>query len=213
MSQARCGATKVDGTPCQQYPLRGRTRCRLHGGATPRGIALPQTKHGRYSVSLPTRLMGRYEEALEDPDLLSTRSDIAVLVARQDDLLARVDSGEAGALWHQAREEWKTFKAALLVNDQSASRASMAEIDGLLGRGVADYAAWHELARVTEQIRKLRETERKRLEALQATVTAEQLGLLVAALTHSVRSHVKDARVLDAIGRDVERLIALPRSA
>ncbi|MCE7937125.1 MAG: hypothetical protein DYG90_00695 [Chloroflexi bacterium CFX6] len=185
----------------------------MHGGATPRGIASPHLTHAQRTKSLPARLMATFEQALEDPDLLSTRSDIAVLVARQEDLLARVDSGEAGALWHQAREEWKTFKAALTANDQAASRASMAEIDGLLGRGVADYAAWHELARVTEQIRKLRETERKRLEALQATVTAEQLGLLVAALTHSVRSHVKDARVLDAIGRDVERLIAQPRGA
>lgn len=34
----RCGATrKSTGEPCQCLPMRGRTRCRLHGGATPKG--------------------------------------------------------------------------------------------------------------------------------------------------------------------------------
>lgn len=158
-------------------------------------------------------MMERYEAALDDPNLLSTRSDMAVLVARQEDLLKRVDSGEAGALWQQARDEWKAFTDALAVEDHAASRAAMASLTDVLARGVADYAAWHELTRVTEQIRKLRETERKLIEAHEATMTAEQLGLLITALTHSVRSHVKDPKVLDAIGRDLERLIAQPRGA
>ena len=34
----RCGAKrKSTGTPCKALPARGRTRCRLHGGATPKG--------------------------------------------------------------------------------------------------------------------------------------------------------------------------------
>lgn len=212
--EKRCKAkSKSTGGQCKLPPVAGREVCRIHGGATPRGIASSGFKHGRYSKSMPSRMLADYEAALEDPALLSTRNDIAVLVARQEDLLRRVDTGEAGALWQQAREEWKTFKAALAVGDQPASRASMAEIDSLIGRAVADYAAWHELTRVTEQIRRLRETERKLLEAHQATMTAEQLGLLIAALTHSVRSHVKDPKVLDAIGRDLERIVAQPSSA
>lgn len=210
----RCQAwSPTRGRQCMGLAVTGRNVCGRCGGATPTGFALPQTKHGRFSKSLPARLMASYEAALEDPTLLSTRGDIAVLVARQEDLLQRVDSGEAGLLWRQAREEWKEFKTALAAGDQPTSRAAMAQLDELLGRGAADYAAWHELARVTEQIRKLRETERKLLEAHQATMTAEQLGLLIGALTHAVRSHVRDARVLDAIGRDIERLVAQPRSA
>lgn len=35
----RCGARRKDGTGgfCEKYPVEGRTRCRLHGGASPRG--------------------------------------------------------------------------------------------------------------------------------------------------------------------------------
>jgi hypothetical protein len=34
-SAPRCGARTRAGTPCQRPALRGRTRCRLHGGLSP----------------------------------------------------------------------------------------------------------------------------------------------------------------------------------
>ena len=51
----RCGAKTRKGTACQKPPLRGKTRCRLHGGLstgpkTPEGkprIAAAQCKHVR----------------------------------------------------------------------------------------------------------------------------------------------------------------------
>ena len=33
-----CGAKTRSGGPCQQHPIRGGTRCRMHGGATPRAL-------------------------------------------------------------------------------------------------------------------------------------------------------------------------------
>ena len=32
---SRCGARTRAGTPCQSAPIRGRSRCRLHGGLSP----------------------------------------------------------------------------------------------------------------------------------------------------------------------------------
>jgi hypothetical protein len=43
-----CGAKTRRGTACQQPAMRN-GRCRLHGGKTPRGLASPHLKHGRYS--------------------------------------------------------------------------------------------------------------------------------------------------------------------
>jgi hypothetical protein len=48
----KCGAklTRTNrGRFCDADPLEGRTRCRLHGGATPREAALNATKHGGYA--------------------------------------------------------------------------------------------------------------------------------------------------------------------
>lgn len=48
-----CGAyARTTGKLCQRSPLRGRTRCRLHGGrnpGAPRGNQYP-LKHGRYTA-------------------------------------------------------------------------------------------------------------------------------------------------------------------
>ena len=52
----RCGAKTRSGTPCAKYPIAGKRRCRLHGGAatgpkTAEGrarIAAANTKHGRF---------------------------------------------------------------------------------------------------------------------------------------------------------------------
>ena len=48
----RCGAKTRKGTPCQAPALSGKTRCRMHGGAT--GSGAPKgnqnaLKHGLYT--------------------------------------------------------------------------------------------------------------------------------------------------------------------
>ena len=51
-----CGAKTRSGEPCSKFPIKGKQRCRLHGGLssgpkTAEGrarIAAANTKHGRY---------------------------------------------------------------------------------------------------------------------------------------------------------------------
>jgi hypothetical protein len=54
MRQApRCGAKTRAGTPCRSPAVRGRRRCRMHGGAKgsggPEGKANGNYRHGRYT--------------------------------------------------------------------------------------------------------------------------------------------------------------------
>lgn len=51
--ERRCGAKTRSGTPCKKWAMRGRTRCRNHGGCTPFGIGSPHIKHGWYSKYYP----------------------------------------------------------------------------------------------------------------------------------------------------------------
>ena len=55
----RCGAKNRQGNPCQKWPIKGRTRCRNHGGKSLIGTASPSFKTGTYSKWLPRNLMGR----------------------------------------------------------------------------------------------------------------------------------------------------------
>lgn len=90
-----CGAKTRTGSPCKNAPVTGSKRCRMHGGKTPRGVALPQTKHGRYSKDMPTRLLARYEEAVTDPELLNLSAEIALTDAMTRDVMESLESVKA----------------------------------------------------------------------------------------------------------------------
>ena len=51
---ATCGAKNRQGEPCQRPPLKGKSRCKLHGGASKKGTAdnKRNTRHGLYTQSL-----------------------------------------------------------------------------------------------------------------------------------------------------------------
>jgi hypothetical protein len=52
----RCGARTRSGEPCNSAPVKGRRRCRMHGGAdgsgAPRGSKNGNYKHGRYTAEV-----------------------------------------------------------------------------------------------------------------------------------------------------------------
>jgi hypothetical protein len=52
VQKAICGAKTRSGKPCQQSPLSGKRRCRMHGGATPTGRQQGPISHGIYSKRL-----------------------------------------------------------------------------------------------------------------------------------------------------------------
>lgn len=171
-------------------------------------MAHPSTQSGRYSKDLPTRLLARYQAALTDPDLVAVREELAILTARIADLLSRIDTSEAGEHWRGIRAALAAFRRAQRRDDAPAAAAALREMERLTDLALADYEVWSELLDAIEARRKLADTERRRLESMQQMITTERAMLLVAALVDAVRRHVEDRGVLDAIGRELERLVA-----
>jgi hypothetical protein len=205
----RCGAKTRDGTPCRGIAMAN-GRCRMHNGGAARGIAASRFRHGRYSASIPARLAARYAEAATDPKLLELRDEIALVDARLEDLLSRVDTGESGALWRNlmtARMELLTAQKTL---DKAGQLAALRDILDLIGQGHADYRAWAELANVLEQRRRLVESERKRLVEAGLMITAEQALNLMAAVMSAVKENVHDSETLARISRTIDALATLP---
>ena len=93
-----CGAKTRSGGTCKNAQMLN-GRCRMHGGATPRGPACGSFKTGRHSKSLPFRLAARYEEAMADETLLEQRSEIALLDVRIDEVVRAVDARRASVVW------------------------------------------------------------------------------------------------------------------
>jgi hypothetical protein len=194
---------------CRHYALRGYTVCHLHGGKTPRGFHLPQTRTGKYSKVLPLRLSARYHEALTNQDLLSLREDIAVTEARLTDLLSRVDSGESGQVWQALQHAADAFEAALQAGDTLAIDRHWATMQELVRQGSADYAAWAEIYKVRETRCKLTQKETRTLLTQQQMVTVQELshmfGAITSAITRSVVANTDEAtgrRILAAVSQE-----------
>ena len=124
MEKNICGAKTRPGTPCARQPARGRTRCRLHGGATPRGRASPHFKTGKYSSFLPERLIARYEEGQADPDLRSFDRDIATLEVRIHELRQQLVYGSP-----ESKPIWEMMAKAIMVKSRVLGQQSKLLVD------------------------------------------------------------------------------------
>jgi hypothetical protein len=122
--RAVCGAKLKNGNGhCRRVPNTGRSRCHVHGGATPRGLSSPHFKHGRYSTALPERLAATYEAALRDPELLDLRDEIALIDVRTTEMFGAaenipVDWNEIRASMEQRRRLCETEQKRMLAMRQ-----------------------------------------------------------------------------------------------
>lgn len=204
-----CGAKKRNKDEiCKKSPSVGRNRCKLHGGASPRGTLSKKFKDGRYSRDMPTRLATRYAEALKDPELLSLRDEIAMMQARISEQLTRLDQGESGALWKLLRNKYEEATGAVRASDQASFTQIFAEIGRIINRGHNDFRSWEELSRNSDQLRKLTESENKRLLATQQMMTAEQAMMMLAFVVSVIRKHVHEKEKLAAISAEISEYMS-----
>lgn len=204
--------SKTTGKRCAQGCVPGRDVCRFHGGLTPRGFALPQTTHGRYSKDLPTRLAGKYLEAQADTELLNLRSEIALIDARTSELIKQIDTGESGRIWQEARQAHKELDAAMRSGNTAATAMGMVELDRLIRAGIRQYAVWGEIRESIEQRRKLVESEHKWMVQNQQMITSERAMLLIGAIVSIIKDNIDDLTTLAAISTSIGNLITVEAS-
>jgi hypothetical protein len=202
----KCGAKNRQGTPCQRWALAGRTRCRLHGGKSLAGPGCPQYRNGRYSHYLPERLRERYEQAEQDAELLSLKSEIALTDARLFDLLSRVDTGESGQRWAGFTKAYEEFQTSRRARDVPKMNVALAKIERDLAQATDDRAAWAEIGALVEQRRRLAESEHKRMVSLQQLLSIEEAMALMHRVVDVVTRHVTDRQALSAIVVEIRAL-------
>ena len=171
----------------------GKKRCRNHGGATPCGVASPHFVTGRYSKYVPQHLRESYEKAVADPELLSLKDEVALLKARKDELLLKMDEIKSPP-WGQVLSAAKSVRQALA--DGEDVDGPMIELVGMIQEGfdvVRNYeSSWGELRDVIQDKAKAAGAEWKRLEALNSLLTVQDVMGLAVAFLECVRLEVKD---------------------
>lgn len=158
------------GTPwryCKQDPLKGRERCRLHGGASLIGPAHPSFKQGLFSLALlNTPLQAGYEALQGDRELLSVQSQIRLLNGRMLQLAQRcvAPGGESAAGWTQAAQAFRELEAATAAGSAVGFKAAQERLGAILLRGAAAERDWQEERALAAVHARLVETEHRLLE-------------------------------------------------
>ncbi len=211
---AACSGHTRSGDPCKM-PAMGNGKCRMHGGKSLSGVAAPAYKGAGRSRVVPARWADAYQGAVDDPDLLSLRHDIAIVDASIEDLESRlpeteleveafqsfiatfgsmkrfhVDANEAKTL-EDREEARKSFfqafdTACVLLQEVNGYRASELEI---MGRTME----------LREQRRRLVDTETKRLTAAVQSIRVDAVKTILWALLDILRREISDRKLLQRI--------------
>lgn len=210
-----CGAKTRAGGRCLQRPMEN-GRCRLHGGMALKGPASPQYQHGRYSKYLPSGLSARAAEMSGDPDLLSLRAEIGVVDALTAATMEGIDLGAALRAAAAVSTAFDRLSAARARGDTAAMARALDEMGALAQQARQASAAVDTVLDLLERRRRLVDTERRRLEAMEAHITAAEAFTLVDAVVQSVQEHVVDREAVAAIADDLARIlgtVAAPRGS
>ena len=199
---------KTTGKPCPNPAVNGYDVCGVHGGRTPSGKASANYKGRGYSRNLPTRLADQYEDAITNPELLSLRSDIALLDVRIGETIENIDIGPIGDLWGAVRKTFLGQQTAMQSGDSIETIKFSQELDMLTNRGFMDYINWNEIRGLLQERARLVALENKIMNDADLKVAAEQVMLLVAAIANVVMEHVADNKTRAKITRGIDILIS-----
>ena len=203
-----CGAKKRDGTPCHGSPMPN-GRCFRHGGKSLGGLASPLLKHGLYSKYLPARLASTYEEQMRDPNLLDLKQQVSLVDSRTVELLSKLDTGESGETWKELKKHCTEAMRAAVAGDAAEMVRELSVMQKLIDVGNKDADVWGEIYASVNLRKSLAETERRLLMQSEQMLSAEQVMLMITAITGVIRTYVTDTVALDKIAVGINRLITL----
>lgn len=204
----QCTATaKSTHEQCTRRAVNGGTKCTVHGGLTPRGIASPHFKTGKYSAYLPEALLSTYEDVQTDDNLLSVRGDIQLIDVLIRAKLINLDTGESAATWDFLLKQIAIARKGYKNSDIGLFEGALDEIEALADKRRLHYATEQEIGSQLEQRRKLVDTEQKILFNKQQAITSEQAMLFMSAVLESVKRNVNDSSILNRIQAEFIQLI------
>jgi hypothetical protein len=166
-------------------------------------------KTGRYSKYLPDRLVERYEEALNDVELMRLDDEIALVDTKLQDVLEQLPAeGEGPGAWQQLRDAHQRLEQAIARDDANATHAGLVMLSEAIASGGDESSAWRMILVLIEQRRKLVDTERRRLLDEDQVISVERLMILVAAIVDIIKRNVASREERAAVSNEVRRLVS-----
>jgi len=172
-----CGAATASSKytfPCSFTPMQN-GRCKAHGGKSKMGIASATHKTGRHSKYLPQNLVGKYNAAQQDPDLLNLSSEIQLLDSRLAQLLERADTGGGISNWVDLNRAWRGMLTAQRRGDENQVAELVRNINDIVNRGLHDSMVWEDIGRLIDRRQRLVSTEAKRRVDLEVMINVDKV--------------------------------------
>jgi hypothetical protein len=189
---------------CIQNPLKTRTRCGIHGGSSPRGVASPSYIHGKFSAALPGGLRDAFADLAQGRVVL--RENIALADLHVVSALQRLDQGAGLKTWSDGVTYFDDMQAAFTTKDATKISITVTKLGTHLRDGQRSIEAWRDLAAANDHKRKLVQTESRR--QMNTMITAASAMALVNAVLAAVRDVEDDPRKVMAIGKRFDVLTA-----
>lgn len=191
---------------CTQAPLRGRTRCKLHGGRALRGEDAPSYAHGRHSrwARLPPTLLEGFERSLLDERLMDLTPDIALL-----DAMAWKAATEVG---DATREQFKAALAAYRELDAARTKTAVEQAMRKLGLALTQ---GHTVTQALEDTSRLFERKAKVVKTYQQMqidagdlMPTRRVALLLGLMANLVREFIPDVEQRREFSRRYDGLLS-----
>lgn len=204
----KCGAKTKSGKSCQITSVMENGRCRLHGGATPKGIASPHFKTGKSSkyIYLPKNYAPRLENTITD-FITNLEESIAIQKALETRYLEKLGTNESTEAWSKLRKAVSDYDDATHKEDPKEKAIGQAQAFGMIRfiveDGLSESFLHSDIQRLHEGQRKLSETLSKVRKESQEIYTQEQWMEMLSFLLQIIKNNVKDRKILNNIQTEI----------
>jgi hypothetical protein len=176
--------------------------CDKDGGDSLKGSAHPNFGDGSTSVYVPPSLKPAFERAVNDPDLLNFGRKLALMEAREEQLLKRIDTGETDRNWTALQQHWQVMWEATDAGEKDKIQEQRMLISQLIARGQADAIAWQAIYDHWVHYQRMAEGEMRRREKARQMVPVEDAMWHFGEFMASMRIAVKERKAIPVEEQD-----------
>lgn len=185
------------------YPV-----CQQHGSGSPkkgRAGGRP-VESGIYSNDLPTDLGARNEIALNNPNLMSLRDQIALMQVRITKLISQLPrEDEVAVSIKDLIEGAQMYSTGVETDDERMQVRGLGKLQGAVGTVEADIIQWDSIVDLMERQSKLMNQEAKLRKSLRAMLSVEEATAMILLLKTIINEYIKDPQIKTKIAQELRK--------
>jgi len=183
---------------CRNQVVRGYPVCRMHGA---RGGAPLKSK-----FLVVEHLLEKYNRLLGSPNLLSLSSELALVSARTEQLMAQLEDTDLVAANARLRNAAAKIERGIITGVHAVIHEGLFELRSAMDPINAEEWTWHQVQENVELARRLSDTERHWLTQAEQTVPMQQVLEFAVMMQRITLKYIKDPVDRMEYGREVHAL-------